>query len=57
MQTAGTSLVPLERGAGPESQADLSPFPRSVLCFTQLFTHHRAGLASLKGDSAALPAA
>lgn len=42
--------VPLERGAGPESQADLCPFPRFILCFTQLFTHHRPGLASLKGQ-------
>lgn len=29
-------------------------FPRLIQCFAQLFTHHRAGLASLKGQSAAL---
>lgn len=41
-------------GSRPRAPGRSVPVPRFILCFTQLFTHHRAGLASLKGPSAAL---
>lgn len=55
MQTAGTSLVWLERVQAQSPRQICPRFP-GWFCASLSFSH-RAGLASLKGDSAALPAA